>query len=144
MGAYDDLQRTVFQSFMDFATIFGLGGAGKQGKLHGHVLEQFLEGGVMLGGQDFCRGHHTGLVAVVESQQHHHQGHDGLAATHVTLQQTVHLVTAAKIDADLTNDTFLSIGQREGEVILVEGVEVVTYLAKYIALVETLAAFFGP
>ena len=53
-------------------------------------------------------------------------------------------MTAAEVDADLTDDPLLGIGEWEGKVLFIEGVELVAYLAKYIALVETLAAFFCP
>ncbi len=44
----------------------------------------------MLLGQDFCGRHERYLPAVLDDYQRRQQRHDGLAATHVTLQQTVH------------------------------------------------------
>ena len=77
----------------------------------------------MLAGEDFRRGHHAGLKAVVHGQQHRHQRHEGLAAAHVALKQAVHLEPRHGVPADLPDDPFLRPGEREGEFFGVEGVE---------------------
>ena len=98
----------------------------------------------MLLRQDFGGCHHTGLVAVVKGQEHHHESHDGLPAAHIALEQAVHLMTAAHVDADLTDHALLRVGQRKGEVVLIERIEVVANLAEDITPAEALAAFLGP
>ena len=64
----------------------------------------------MLGGENLCRGHDGGLIAVVEGDQHTHYGNKGFAATHISLQQTVHLLAGTAIRTNLFNNPFLGIG----------------------------------
>ena len=101
----------------------GLRGAGQDGHLHVHSVEHLADGGVVLAGEDFRRGHHAGLEAVVHREQHRHQRHEGLAAAHVALKQAVHLESRHGVPADLPDDPFLRPGEREGEFFGVEGVE---------------------
>ena len=55
-----------------------------------NIDEHLADGGVVLAGEDFRRGHHAGLEAVVHREQHRHQRHEGLAAAHVTLENPIH------------------------------------------------------
>ena len=69
---------------------------------------------VMLGGENLRRGHDGGLVTVVEGDQHTHHGDKGFAASHVSLQQAVHLLAGTAIGTDFFNNPFLRVGQRKG------------------------------
>ena len=77
----------------------------------------------MLGGEDFGGRHEAGLGAVVDSQQHAHESHEGFAAADVALHEAVHLATGAHVLADLADDAFLRAGEGEWDLLLVEAVE---------------------
>ena len=83
----------------------------------------------------FCRGHYAGLKAVVDGDEHGHQCHERLAAAHVALQQTVHLLSRAHVFSYFLNDTFLCACERKGKVIEVKVVERLAYTAEYIAAI---------
>ena len=68
----------------------------------------------MLGGENLRRGHDGGLVTVVEGDQHTHHGDKGFAASHVSLQQAVHLLAGTAIGTDFFNNPFLRVGQGKG------------------------------
>lgn len=91
----------------------------------------------MLLGKDFRRCHDTSLVAVVEGNEHRHQSHQSLATAHVTLQQAVHLPAGASVLTNLTDDPFLCLRQLEGQVVMIERIEIVTYLGEHIPPVFT-------
>ena len=59
---------------------------------------------VVLGGQYLGGGHQAGLVAVVDGDEHAHEGDQGFAAAHVALQQPVHLAAAAHVGPYLLDD----------------------------------------
>ena len=93
MGAHHDLHRAVGQASINLLSLRDFGGACQQGEVDIHILQLFLKRGKMLCGKDFSGCHEAGLEAVVQGQKHHHEGDDGLAATHIALQQAVHLVS---------------------------------------------------
>ena len=80
-------------------------------------------GGEVLCGEDFGRGHQAGLEAVVDRDQHAHQRDERLAAAHVPLQQAVHLVAGGGVLPDFANHALLRAGEREGEPLAVKTVE---------------------
>ena len=99
----------------EYLFAFGLlGASSQQGEVHVHAFELRSQRLKMLSGKDFRRCHERGLIAVVEGEKHYHQSDYGLAASDVALQQSVHLVAALQVGADLLDDTFLRIGEREG------------------------------
>ena len=93
MGAHHDLHGAIGQASVYFPSLPDFGGTRQQSEVDVHVLQLFLQGGKMLCSQNLRRCHQAGLEAVVQGQKHHHEGGDGLATTHVALQQAVHLVT---------------------------------------------------
>ena len=106
----------------------GLRGAGKDRHAHGQAFEQAGQGGIMLAGKDFGRGHHAGLKAVVNGQQHRQQGHKGLSRSHIALQQPVHLVSRDGILPDLADDTLLRLRKGEGQFLPIERIEHLTHM----------------
>ena len=82
----------------------------------------------MLFGQDLRGCHDTGLIAVVDGDEHRHQGHQRLTGAYVALQQAVHLASAARVLTDLADHPFLCPRQREWQVVVIKGVEDLTYL----------------
>ena len=87
----------------------------------------------MLFGQYFGGRHDARLVAVVEGYEHGHERHEGLAGAHVALQQSVHLPAGAEVYSDFAHHALLGVGEGEGQVVLVEGVEYVAHVGKHVA-----------
>ena len=95
----------------------------------------------MLIGQDFGGCHHARLVVIVERNEHTHQRHQRLSATHIALQQTIHLATRAHVATYLLQHTLLCIGQLERQILLIKAVEHIAHLRKEITAILTLAVF---
>ena len=91
--AHEDLHPSVPEFLMQRVPIPFFGGAGEQPHIDRGVFEHFGYGLEMLVGEDFRGGHDAGLIAIVEREQHAHEGHEGLSASHVALQQPVHLLS---------------------------------------------------
>ena len=128
--AEDDVDGTVFEARVNAAALGSLGVSGQQGNLHTRVFQVFEDAVVVLDRQNFRGGHDTGLVTVVHRHHRREDGHQRLSATHVALQQAVHLAAAAHVITDFVQDAFLGIGERERNV-AVSLVESRTYTFKY-------------
>ena len=87
----------------------------------------------MLFCQDLCRSHDTGLIAIVDGNEHRHQCHECFARADITLQKTVHLSAGAHVFSDFSDDAFLGFCQRERQVVAVKGVEYMTDHGEYVA-----------
>ena len=85
--------------------------------------------------QNLRGSHDAGLIAVVNGDEHRHQGHQRLAASYIALQQAVHLSTATHIFAYFTDYALLGFCQREWQVVMEEGVEHFAYMAEHIAAI---------
>ena len=96
----------------------------------------------MLISQDFGGSHHARLITIIERYQHGHKRHKCLAATHIALQQTVHLSSATHVATHLLNDTLLRTGQLKRKVLRIKCIE---YLANVLERqsAELVAAFLG-
>ena len=127
VGAHHDLHGAISQTRVNLFSLRDFSGTRQQGEVDIHVFQLLLQSGEMLRGQDFRGCHQAGLEAVVQSQEHYHQRHDGLAAAHIALQQAVHLVARAQVLADFLDDALLGVGQWEGEMVFVEAVEIVAH-----------------
>ena len=77
----------------------------------------------MLFGEDLRGCHDTGLIAVVDGDEHRHQGDERLARADIALQQSVHLSSGTRVLADLADHPFLCFRQWERQVVVIEGVE---------------------
>ena len=110
VGADHDLHGAIGQASINLPSLPDFGGTRQQGEVDVHVLQLLLKCGKMLCSKDFCRCHQASLEAVVQGQKHHHEGDDGLSATHIALQQTIHLVPRAQVLPDLLDDTLLGVG----------------------------------
>ena len=97
----------------------------------------------MLCGQDFGGCHQARLASVVEGDEHTEQRHQRLAAAHVALQQSVHLLAATHVVAYLFDDPFLGIGELERKFLGIETVEVLTDGAKDQPVAFPLPFVFG-
>ncbi len=127
MRTHQDVYRTIRQPVQHLLPAPPLDDAREQCHTDGHVVQKVHDGLQVLLGQYLRRGHDAGLVAVVQRNEHRHQCHQRLAAAHVALQQAVHLAPAAHVPADFADDALLGIGQREGQVAVVETVEQVAH-----------------
>ena len=85
----------------------------------------------MLAGQNFGRSHYARLIAIVQGDEGGHEGHDCFSATHVTLQQAVHLLAAAHIVPHLTDDALLRSSERELQDIVVKVMEIGPYSTEH-------------
>ena len=96
----------------------------------------------MLTGKYFGWCHHTRLKAVVHRQQHRHQSHHRLAATHIALQKTVHLVARDGILTNLLYNSFLCPRKRERYLLAEECVKPLAnfWEEKTVVLRQTVAA----
>ena len=128
MGTYKDVDSTVQQTFEYFLTALTFHNTCQQGDSQVHTFQEFHDGGQMLLGEDFSRRHDTGLIAVIYGDEHRHQRHKGLARTHIALQQTVHLASRTYVDANFPDDTLLGLCQREGQIVVIEGIKYFTDL----------------
>ena len=67
----------------------------------------------MLRGQDFGGREHRHLVSVLDGDHRRLRCHDGLAAAHVALQQTVHGARRGHVTRDLAQHALLRAGRLE-------------------------------
>ena len=100
---------------MYLAAVCSLAASCQNRSPHPGGLQEFLDILKMLLCKHFRWRHDTCLITVSDCNQSCQYRNHCFAATHISLQQTVHLVTAFHVVADLSNHTFLSSGQREGE-----------------------------
>ena len=130
MSANEDVQTPGHQFLMDQIALFLAGGSGEEAHIDAERSRHLAYRFEMLGGEDLRRGHQARLEAVVERHEHRHERHDGLARTHIALQEAVHLPSRAHIGANLAEHPLLRSGEREGEHLGVETVEKPTYARK--------------
>ena len=79
---------------------------------------------VVLRGENLGGRHDASLAAVVEREEHGHEGDDGFAAADVALEEAVHLATGAAIGAYLAEDPFLGVGEGKRKMVEVEIIEI--------------------
>ena len=80
----------------------------------------------MLFGENLSGCHDTSLITIVEGYEHRHESHKSLAASHVALQQTVHLSSASHVSPYLPDDALLRPSEFEWKMIVEETVELFT------------------
>ena len=73
MGAYEDMDRTVQQTVEYFLTPFALYDTRQQGYAHIHTVQESHDSLQVLFGKNLRRCHDTGLIAVVDGDEHRHQ-----------------------------------------------------------------------
>ncbi len=91
----------------------------------------------MLGSQYFGWSHQGRLCLAANGQQHTYESNNGFAATHIALQQAVHLLATAHIGINFFYHPLLGIGKVEGQVVFVK-------LRKQLGVIEYLPSIlFG-
>ena len=121
VGANEELHIARTRTFYNrFAFLFALDVARQQFHANRHILQQLPECRQMLLCQDLRRGHQTSLVAVAYGDEHQQQRHQRLAASHVALQQTVHLFAGLHVVPHLADDPLLRTRQLKREVVFIE------------------------
>ena len=85
MGAHEDLDGAVCETVEHLLAPFALDDACEQGHADVHVLEKGHDGLQVLFGKDLGRCHDAGLIAVVDGDEHRHEGYECLTTTHVAL-----------------------------------------------------------
>ena len=135
MGADKNLYGTVEQTVENLLTFLAFDNTCQHGHADIHPFQEVHDGLQVLFGKNLRRCHNACLIAVVQSDEHRHQGYEGLARAYVALQETIHLFATTHILTNLANDALLGLGEWEGKVLLIERVEVVAHLAEYIAAI---------
>ena len=123
VGANKYVDGSVHQSVEHFLSALAFYYASEQGHTQIHILKKSHDGLQMLLGQYLGRSHDTGLIAVVDGNEHRHQCHKRLAATYIALQQTVHLSAGTHVLTYLAYHALLCSGEWERQVLTVECVE---------------------
>ena len=82
--------------------------------MQAHRFSKIFQTVVMLISQNFGWGHHTGLGTVGNGQQHRNKRYNGFAASHVSLQEPVHLLACVAVGIDFAKNPLLGTGQRKG------------------------------
>ena len=77
----------------------------------------------MLDSQYLGWGHQARLKAIIDGNEHTHQGHQCFSAAHITLQQAVHLLPRTHIPPDLFQYLLLGPCEFEGQVVLIKAVK---------------------
>ena len=99
------------------ADVFGGGQvqpAGQQQPIDAATGQQPLDSLPVLVGENLGRGQHRYLIAVLDGDHAGFRGHDGLAASHVALQQAVHGSRGFHVFGDFAQYFFLRCGGLEG------------------------------
>ena len=133
MRTHQHVHRAVGQPLQYFLALLTLHRAREQLHPHGQMAQHGAERLEVLFGQNLGGSHDACLMAVIHSQQHHHESHQCLAASNVALQQTVHLSSALHIGMYLAYDALLGIGQRKGQALGIEFIEKRTHMREGVA-----------
>ncbi len=107
MRADENMERPVGKLAMYHISLFFRGGTGEKFYVYSNLCCQWSQCLKMLRGKNLRRRHQTGLCAIVKSNEHAQQCHKGFPASHIALQQTVHLTPAVHIGTYLLYHTFL-------------------------------------
>ena len=116
--------------------------SGKQLHPYIHTRQKTTYRFIMLSSQNFCRSHHASLIAIVQRNQHSHQGNKCFSAAHISLQQAVHLSSTSHVTAHLLYHPLLCSGKLERKILRIESIEYLSYFAKYQSA-ELISPFFG-
>ena len=135
MCSHQQMDAAIYESLHDRLSPLSFHDTGQQFRPHRHVAQQFADGLQVLFGKNLSWRHDTRLIAVVERDEHGHERHERLSRPHVALQQAVHLLSASHVLPYFPNHTLLCSGEREGQVFMVERVEVLTDVAEHISAV---------
>ena len=135
MGAHEYLDVTCGEVFQDVFTLLALHDTCEEFHTDIHIFQEVSDGLQMLFREDFRRCHQAGLETIVEGDEHGHQCHERLARAYVTLQEAVHLATAAHVGTYLVHHSLLCPRQLEGEVVGIETIEDVADAVEDIASV---------
>ena len=111
MGAHQDLKLSVDQVLQQFPPPSGRGGAGEQGTAHVQLGQPVGELGEMLLGQHLGGGHQGALAACLDGAEQGSEGHHGLAAAHIPLEQSCHRLGTGQVMADLGQHAILGAGE---------------------------------
>ena len=113
VSAYQNVHAAVLESLEDFLTALALDAARKEFGTQAQSFDESADICKMLLGKYLGRSHYAGLISVVYGYEHGHKCYHSLAAAHITLEQAVHLASAAHVVTDFTYNPFLCSGQTE-------------------------------
>ena len=140
MCADENVYGAVGQSGVYLVAFFLFCGTGEQLHAHAYLACHGTERLIVLCGENLGGSHQACLESVVDGNQSRHQRHYCLAASHIALQQAVHLTSASEVGADFVHHAFLRPRKGEWQHITVETVEKFTDAREDKAFLLCLAA----
>ena len=111
MGADDDVDRPGCQVGENGLALLAFFASGEDLDTQAGCLGERRDGGEVLTGEDFGRGHHRRLRSRLDGVGHGEQRNDGLAGADIALQQPQHAVGLGHVGADFVQRTALRGGQ---------------------------------
>ena len=130
VGADKQVYRSRSDAFEYLAAFAAPRGTREHGHPHVETLDHAGDRGEVLAREELRGGHHAGLESVVDGQQHRHEGHQGLAAAHVALQEAVHLETRGRVAPYLAKHAFLRSRECERKFFVVKSRENISDLGE--------------
>ena len=85
MGAYEDMDGAIEQTFKNLLATFALYNTSKQGHSDVHIFQKTHDGLQVLLCEDFRGGHDAGLIPIVDSNQHRHERYQCLSRAYIAL-----------------------------------------------------------
>ena len=127
MGANQYVYLAFSQPLFYFLLLACFQRAGKQFGADIHSVKHLLETRIMLAGQYFGRCHEAGLASVVQCNEYGEQCHQGLSASHISLEQSVHLSAGFHVVANLFHHPLLCIGEGERQMLVIKFIEMLAH-----------------
>ena len=121
------IKLAVFEHTVYLVAVFFLCRADKQPHIYAQPLGKTGDTGVVLGGEYLCGSHYARLETIVDSDKRRQKCHDSFTATHVALQQAIHLSAAFEVGVYLFYHSFLGFGKREWQIVFIKIIEMNTY-----------------
>ena len=135
MCAHEDIDTAVGKTCQNLLALLTFDDTRQQLHPDIHTLKEVANGLQVLLSENLRGCHDASLEAVVDSDEHGHKRHKGLATAHVPLEQAVHLTARPHVVTNLVHHSLLSSRELEMEIVTIKAVEDGTYLGEDIALV---------
>ena len=142
MGANEYLQLATHQCLVNSCALTLTGRARQESHLDTDSVGQRPDSFQMLTSQYFGGCHDAGLVSIIQGNQCGHESDNRLTATHISLQEAVHLLSAAHVMAHLADNTLLRPGKRKLQNVVVKAVEISAHVSENVSHQTAAAAFY--
>ena len=107
MGADNECRLTLRNAFQALAALPAFDRPGEEHHWQVERLQELLQGGEVLLGQNFRGSHESRLIAIGHGHEHGQKSHDGFATTDVALDETIHGVRPLHIVQDFEQHPML-------------------------------------